>query len=193
MIKVSHPEVQKILHSQNSMVAFVDFFNHSSAEKEYLLASYVKDAYQKKPASRDKFDNELIKIDERLNLCYMVYTGELLRIFPKPQDEKKAWLTPLDIGPEYRGRDSLIVTSIIPLYFRSVRESSYGKDWKLANETLALISQYQHKFGSDLILFSKLKAEILYNKLNLFDRIAGIYGIVGFILLIFQFLSVFSS
>jgi cytochrome c-type biogenesis protein CcsB len=192
MIKISHPEVQKILHVQNPMVAFVDFFNHTSVQKQYLLESYVKDAYQKKPASRDKFDNELIKIDERLNLCYMVYTGELLRIFPKPNDEKKAWFTPLDIGPEYRGQDSLIVTSIIPLYFRSIREASATKNWKTANETLALVRQYQSKFGTDLIpASSKIKVEILYNKLNLFDRIAGIYGIVGFILLILQFLSVF--
>lgn len=192
MIKVSDPSVQKILKIQNSMAAFIDFFNHASAEKEYLLAPFVKEAYQKKPSTRNKFDTELIKIDERLNLCYMVYTGELLRIFPKPNDEKKAWLTPIDIGSEYRGRDSLIVSSIIPLYFHSIRESSSGKEWKSANETLSLVVQYQHKFGADLIPSStKLNVEILYNKLNLFDRIAGIYGIVGFILLIFQFLSVF--
>ena len=192
MIKISHPEVQKILHSQNNMVSFVDFFNQSSAEKEYLLASFVKDAYQKKPGSRDKFDNELIKVDERLNLCYMVYTGELLRIFPKPDDVKKAWFTPIDIGSQYKGNDSLIVTGIVPFYFHSVREASASKNWKTANESLALIKQYQHKFGAEIIpSTSKLKVEILYNKLNLFDRIAGIYGIVGFILLIFQFLSVF--
>jgi cytochrome c-type biogenesis protein CcsB len=192
MIKISHPEVQKILHSQNNMVSFVDFFNQSSAEKEYLLASFVKDAYQKKPGSRDKFDNELIKVDERLNLCYMVYTGELLRIFPKPDDVKKAWFTPIDIGSQYKGNDSLIVTGIVPFYFRSIREASASKNWKTANEALALVKQYQHKFGSEIIpSTSKLKIEILYNKLNLFDRIAGIYGIVGFILLIFQFLSVF--
>jgi cytochrome c-type biogenesis protein CcsB len=192
MIKISHPEVQKILHAQNSMVAFVDFFNQASADKDYMLASYVKDAYQKKPASRDKFDNELIKIDERLNLCYMVYTGELLKIFPKPQDDKKAWITPVEIASEYKGQDSVIVSGIIPFYFHTIKEASESKNWKTANDALALLFQYQRKFGSDIMpSSSRLKVEIIYNKLNLFNRIGGIYGIVGFILLIFQFLSVF--
>ena len=37
----------------------------------------------------------------------------------------------------------------------------------------------------------KIKSEILYNNLNIFQRLSNFYGLIGFVLLILQFIGVF--
>jgi cytochrome c-type biogenesis protein CcsB len=192
MIKVSHPEIQKILHREGSYVSFADVVGDVSGSHPYLLSKYVNDAYQKKPALRNQFDTEIIRLDERINLCYLIYTGDLLRIFPKPGDETKTWYTPVNAGPKFMGKDSLLVTTIVPLYFRTLRDASQIKNDTLSKEALGIIHDFQYKYGRELIPSAfKIKLEIFYNKINIFDRLGSMYGLVGFILLFFQFLSVF--
>ena len=41
---------------------------------------------QKAPKDRDKYDKDLIAVDERVNITYLVYTGALLKIFPFDDD-----------------------------------------------------------------------------------------------------------
>ncbi len=53
---------------------------------DYKLTAEVSNSARKKPLEKNKYDNELIKIDERLNIAYMVYTGSLLKIYPVPHD-----------------------------------------------------------------------------------------------------------
>lgn len=192
MIKVTDPEIREILRTKNNYISFIDVFDFSSPQQNYLLGKYVDIAYQKKPAYRKKFDTELIRIDERINLCYLIYSGEIFKIFPKPNDLKKKWCTPMEIGSVFKGKDSGIVTSMIPLYFRAIRDGAQSGNWKNADEILVLLKTYQNKFGGEIIPPDfKIKLEILYNRLNIFDRLGSIYGLIGFILLIFQFISVF--
>lgn len=43
---------------------------------------------------RGTLDKDILKIDERLNILYMVYSGQLLKIFPKPSDTNNGWVDP---------------------------------------------------------------------------------------------------
>lgn len=189
MIKVSHPEIQKILHIQTSYVSFGGVLNHSD-KSPYVLNTYVNEAYQKKPASRSTFDTEIIRLDERINLCYQIYSGDLLRIFPKRDDPTHTWYSPTSFSKTFSGKDSTFAASILPLYLQSLQNR--GKDPKLTNEAYSLLHTYQQNFGKDIIPSPfKIKLETIYNSLNIFDRLGSIYGLVGFLLLIFQFIAIF--
>ena len=76
VIRVSNPKLQEILGMHSGYASFTDFF---SPDGNYRLKSYVDEAYRKKPANRRKFENEVIRTDERLNICYLVFTRELLK------------------------------------------------------------------------------------------------------------------
>ncbi len=192
MIRVSHPEIQKILKTREHFVAFSDVINFNAAQNPYILSTYVNDAYQKKPAYRSTFDNEMIRLDERVNLCYQVYNGNLLRIFPKRNDSSHTWYSPAGLTGVFKGNDSVMLNSIVPLYLRSLKDAAGSRDYTTPNDALKVMRDYQNKFGAALIPSSfKIKLEALYNRLNLFDRIGSIYGMVGFVLLIFQFMSIF--
>ena len=192
MIKVSHPEIQKILHIHEPYVSFAGVLDRSSAKSQYLLSNYVNDAYQKKPASRNIFDTEIIRLDERINLCYQIYNGDLLRIFPKRSDPTKTWYSPVNFHNAFTSKDSAFVASVLPIYLRSLQEAGTTKNLKLPNEALGLLRDFQTKFGNDLIPTPfKIKLEILYNRVNIFERLGNVYGLVGFILLLFQFIAIF--
>jgi cytochrome c-type biogenesis protein CcsB len=193
MIKVSHPGIMKILHVQRPYVSFDDVIDQSSPIHPYLLNDYVNDAYQKKPGSRGTFDTEIIHLDERINLCYQIYSGDLLRIFPKRSDPTQTWYTPINCKTAFTGKDSLFTTSIIAVYARTLRDATVTKNLKLPDEALGVLHDFQTKAGGDLIPSPlKTKVEILYNRLNIFDKLGSIYGLVGFVLLILQFVTIFA-
>ena len=93
MIKVDHADLRAELKIESKYANFNDFFR---AEDKYIFLDKVNAAYAKKPSLRDKMDKELINVDERLNICYMIYQGSLLKIFPVPNDADNHWVAPLD-------------------------------------------------------------------------------------------------
>lgn len=192
MIRVSHPEIQKILHLKEPYVSFAGVIDRTSVQNPYLLGEYVNKAFQKKPADRNTFDTEVIRLDERVNLCYQIYTGELLRVFPKHADPDHTWYSPANSSKVFTGKDSLFVSSLLPVYVQALREAAHGKSLKQADELVTVLHDYQVKFGGDIIpSATKIKTETVYNELNIFDRLGSVYGLVGFLLLVLQFVAVF--
>jgi hypothetical protein len=192
MIRVSHPDIQNILKINEKLASFNDIINFESKEHEYKLNSYVQQAYQKKPGDRNKFDNEIIKFDERVNLCYMVYTGEFLRLFPKEGDPSKTWVAPNKTAGVFKGEDSLFVEKFLPWYAQTVVESSHTGTWQQADQVVGYLHAFQQKYGGDIIPSDfKVKLETWYASLNIFDRLSSVYGIIGFLLLVLQLWSVF--
>ena len=35
-----------------------------------------------------------MNVDERVNICYMVYNGSFMRFFPIPDDRNNKWISP---------------------------------------------------------------------------------------------------
>ena len=78
IIKVKDLEILKLINQEGSLVSFVSFFDKNN----YILTPYVESAYSKKPIDRGKFDKHIIEVDERVNICSMVFSGDLIKLFP---------------------------------------------------------------------------------------------------------------
>jgi cytochrome c-type biogenesis protein CcsB len=188
IIRSRHPQIQEILGSQEKYFSFASFFHGP----DYILQPFVEKAYRKKPAFRSKFDNEIIRLDERVNIAYLVYTGDMLRIFPKPGDSLMTWYTPLSAKDQFAKEDSFFAGNIISLYIEESRKSLISGNWDEPDKILTGIKNFQNKYGASVIPKGrKIRIEIYLNKSNLFDRISKFYGMIGFILLIYQFIGLF--
>ncbi|MEA1897107.1 MAG: cytochrome c biogenesis protein CcsA, partial [Bacteroidota bacterium] len=190
MIKVSNEEIRKVLGVNNKNASYVDFFNMTS-KGEYKLAGNVQKAYQKKPGLRTKFDQEVMKVDERVNVCYMVYSGSLLRIFPVKNDPNQKWYSPNDAGQMLSSEDSLFVSGVLSLYRNSLmaEENTYN-----LSEIVNGIKKFQELNAGEIYPSrTKTSFEIFYNKAHIFDKLAKYYGIIGFILLLLLLASVLSE
>jgi cytochrome c-type biogenesis protein CcsB len=190
MIKISDPELKKILNIDGKYAAFIDFFRTQDGRSEYILANRVENAFQKKPGMRDKFDNELIKADERLNISYLVYTGYLFRVLPVAGMENNKWLSFPEISESKQINDTVQLRSIIPVYFNQVDHALRTGHWESANEMAGLIEDYQRKIGTEVVpARKKVEMEVLYNELDIFDRLSGYFGILGIVFLIILFMA----
>ena len=190
LIRVGHKQISEILGTNNSLVPFSAFFSKDNAA--YLLSDYVEKANATKPAKRSKFDNELIRVDERVNIFYLVYTGNLLNIFPKQEDPGQKWYPPFNASVNFNSDDSVFVNNIIPYYLSKVREAVGSGNWTNADELVNAVKAFQEKYGAKIIPpSSKIRLELLYNRLDIFQRLSSYYGLIGFVLLMLQFAGIF--
>ncbi len=188
MIKIDDHKLAEIVGIQGKYASFLDFLDPKT--QTYKLKDYVEKAYETKPIHRGMFDKEVMKVDERLNIAYMVYTGEFLKIIPDPHNPDQAWYSPASKVKNLSGKDSLFVTSIVPEYLTSLANGNL----KTANDLLADLKLYQQKFGASIMPSQrKLNAELLYTRLMIFLRLAIFYSMIGFVLLILVFADILRS
>ncbi len=187
VIKVSHPAIKKIvgIPQDQRYFSFSDAFD---SKGRYKLFEAVEIARRKSPAERNQFDKEVLKIDERINILYMVYTGEIFRIFPLKGDPNHTWYSPKSAVEKFPEKEAQIVKLLLIAYFASVERGIKKGDWSLADKVLEKIREYQKNKGSDIYPSEKkIKAELLYNRLNLFERLIFVYLFAGFSLLVLIF------
>jgi cytochrome c-type biogenesis protein CcsB len=118
----------------------------------------------------------------------------MLRLFPHQNSRNNEWY-PAIVSPfPFRGKDSLFVKSILPMYITAIQESAEQGNWSKADEVLGYINDYQKKFGSAVIPSStKIEIEVFYNKSNVFKKLFMFYGLFGILMLILLFVDLFKS
>ncbi|MBF25470.1 MAG: hypothetical protein CMP49_03005 [Flavobacteriales bacterium] len=189
IIKVADEEVSTIINQQSDYVSFISFFSEKS---QYLLTPYVEAAYAKRPIDRTKFDKKILEIDERVNICSMIFSDNLIRIFPSKSSLNAPW-TP-DVSMSVPGVDSLKTNSFKMIYRDLVYTSFSDGNWNSSNSIISFISNYQNEYAFSLLPSNiKVKLEIFYNKLKPFGwtRLFLFYFLVGFFLLFILLFEIF--
>jgi len=187
MIKATHPEVKSLfgMSEDQKYFAFNDIFN---AKGEYKIGDAVSDAHRKKPAERDKFDKDLIKVDERVNVAYMVYQGDMLRAFPYENAHNNKWHTPAEIVKDISAGTRKTLQTLLSNYFHGISEGMDKGNWNSADKAVEAIKEYQSRVGSEVMPGDlRVKLEVLYNSLDIFNKLTPVYLISGLILLMFIF------
>ena len=186
MIKISDKELKRVIGVEGKYAAYMDFIDMTRGV--YKLNDFVQAAYGKKPAQRNMFDKEVMKVDERLNISYMIFTGELLKILPDPNDSHKSWYAPGADLHHVSGDDSMFIATVIPTYLNAIG----GNNLQSANELVAGIQEYQQKFGADIMPSERKRSmEVSYNRMEIFNNLSKFYGLIGFVMLILVFVELF--
>ncbi len=158
----------------------------------YRLGPDVEAAYAKMPGERSKYDKDLMKLDEQVNILHQVFNYQRIKIFPKEDDPNHTWYAPGDDLSVYSGKDSMFVSKVFVWYLVEVQSALRSQDWTKADEVLGMIDTYQQAKSKGLdISPKKMQAEIQYNKMNIFRLCKIGYLITGGILLILSFMGMF--
>ena len=162
------------------------------ADENYMLEQVVLEANEKKPAERNEFDKEILKVDERFNLVFNVLSGNYLKIFPKKDDPSRTWYNPNHSFEDFGEEEARFAIGIIPLYFVNIQNAKASGDWTEAEDALAYIKKYQDVLASDIIPSKeRIEAELWYNSLNLNFWLFQAYFSLGLVLLIMALLKIF--
>ena len=181
-------QLNELLGIEGKYAAYMDFIDRTKGV--YILGDYVSTAYAKKPSKRNMFDKAVMKVDERLNICYMVYTGEFLKILPSPTDPMASWLSPTAHLHGFNSEDSVFLSTIIPTFLASVKNGNISQ----TNELLAGLSVYQKKYGAAILPSeSRTEIEITYNRMMIFNNLGKVYGLLGLIMIILVFVNLFRN
>jgi|WetSurMetagenome_2_1015567.scaffolds.fasta_scaffold02437_2 cytochrome c-type biogenesis protein CcsB len=179
-IRISNKELQGKLGIKGKYASFTDLVNLEGSGS-YKISEEVNSAYAKAPGERSKLDKEIMKIDERVNIVYMIYKGDFLKLFPL-KDGTLDWGSPEVALQKAVGKeDSVYLKNIIPVLTDAIQTNNITTTKQVAGS----VSEYQTRFaGYDLPSKSRTNIEILYYKLSIFEKLFPFYATIGMIMLI---------
>ena len=90
IIKVGNDDLAEELGAIDGYVSFNQLFDYENGGM-YRLSGKVDEVYQKSQTSRNKYDKELLNVDERVNICYEIFNAKMLNLFPLPNDTNGRW------------------------------------------------------------------------------------------------------
>ncbi|MEI7503197.1 MAG: cytochrome c biogenesis protein ResB, partial [Paludibacter sp.] len=90
MIKVNNPQLELKLGAVNGYVSYNMLFDVKKSG-EYKLQSVVEATYQKEESARNKYEKEVLNVDERINICTELYLHTMLALFPTAGVENGKW------------------------------------------------------------------------------------------------------
>ncbi|MDR3177589.1 MAG: cytochrome c biogenesis protein CcsA [Campylobacteraceae bacterium] len=192
IVRVSHPELKKLLDINGSYASFKDFFDKQT--NEYKLQKIIEAAERKKESERNQLDKDIIKADERVNILFSAFTMDLFRIVPKINDKNYQWHSVNSALYTFPEDEASNVRVLFGVYFESIDAAVKNGNWTSADKMAEMIKKYQQAYSGDIIpTQTKIEAEILFNKIKVFDRIYIVYLLSGLILLICIFIKMASG
>jgi cytochrome c-type biogenesis protein CcsB len=173
VIALKNEQIAKQYGLTSGYCAYIQLFEIDGA---YKLQNDLETVYAKSPSERSRFDKDLIKLDEQVNVFYQLVTGQMLNIFPDPDAPNHKWSASNDL---------------LNSYLSDILTGLKTGDWTPAGQSLEAIRNYQKKNTTLRIDNQKLKAELLYNRLKIFQQCKKVYLILGGILLVLSFIALF--
>lgn len=177
----NHPDIKKILNSEAKMVSYASFFN---AEGNYILNEQVKAAQMMLPKDQGVFEKAVIKLDEKINIVNMIFTGSIFKLFPQANDATNTWISPAEILHDHQENESNSAAKTLFInYLQALNDGSNSGNFQNAEVALTQISNFQKTNGSAIMPSdTKLKAELTLNKLDVFNRLRNYYGLLCLLL-----------
>jgi cytochrome c-type biogenesis protein CcsB len=118
-----------------------------------------------------------------------------MRIFPIPNDDNNKWVSLPEVKDvNFNGADSLYVNNVLQLYFQTLRGSKISGDYSQSEELLESIKGFQNKYGKAVMpTDSKISSEIIYNRVDIFNKLYRWYLMFGLSLLLILILQIFND
>lgn len=190
LIKISNSKLADELGIKGNFASFNDLVD--LGQGIYKLRSQVDAAYKKRPNERDKYDKEVVNVDERVNICYQIFNGDFLNVFPDVTDANNTWQTEAKYFSGERSNpspDQLLMSN----YLADLRAAMLSGNFSSADGSLQKLEDFQREHGAELILAdSKVKMEILYNNLNIFGWLSKLCALIGLALLVVHLMTIFN-
>jgi cytochrome c-type biogenesis protein CcsB len=187
-IKKGNDSIRKIIgiDKDEKYASLKSFFD---AKGNYKLSPYLESAYKAQVPS--KFETDFIETDKKVNLLNTALSGQILKIFPIPNDENNKWASYLEIN-HATGTSLDTIKNALPIYLDALMKSSQDDNYTMANTFLVGIENFQKKVGKAVRPSDdKIDSEIMYNKYDIFKNLYYLYMLCGVIMLLFTIVNIF--
>lgn len=189
-LKIGNDSIRKIIgvKPEDKYVAFTSFFD---VKGNYKLSPYLDEAY--KTGNPNQFQKDFIEADKKVNLLNSALGGNILKIFPVPNDKNYKWASYLEINHK-TGTDLDQIKNALPFYLDALAKATKSKDYTLANTMLLGLENFQKKYGKEVRpTDDKITSEILLNKYDVFKNLFWLYMLVGSLMLILVVINILTN
>lgn len=172
-------------------VKATDFFDDKGQNK---LGPYLQEAFA--TTNPNKFQQDFKDAYFRLSLLDRALSGEIIKIYPLLDDENNKWISSVELrSGQYKVSDSLyanFIKNAIPYYLLSLQRAIPTGDYTEADKLLEAFHQNQKNHGSEVLPSDKkVKTEMIYNRLDIFNRLYKYYALVGILMFVVLVLRIF--
>ncbi|MCB1184369.1 cytochrome c biogenesis protein CcsA [bacterium] len=134
------------------------------AQGRYRLADLAAEAHRTPDRDRTKLQRKLISFDERFNILYMTFRGQMLSIYPVPGHDNDKWLDYQQVEKQLTPEQ---VAEYQPAFAALLQGLQSGSDQQIM-DGLRRTDALQHKYGASVLPSQAvLGAELFYNKANI--------------------------
>ncbi len=155
---------------------------------KFVLEDDYNAAFRKKPSEQDKYDQAVIKINDKVQVMNGLLSWQYLRVVPIKNHSNEKWSSVMDSS---FNKDE-VSQQVLGPYLGSVLSAAQNNDWKKADAELQKVKDYQYKWGKNVIPEeNKINLEVFMNKANLFFILLIFYTILGSVLLVLAFIELF--
>ena len=139
-------------------------------------------------AEQTAADRAMLTLDDRVWIVNSLFTHLRPAIFPNPASPQHTWYSPGGCLAAFNEEDALFATRTFTWYLNEVQHAIRSGNWNNADNVLRLIKDFQlENCDGGLINPGRLRAELLYNHLNIFNRSRLGYMLLGGLLLMVAF------
>ena len=195
IIYVREKSVMAVIGMDGKYASFNNFFNQDGS---YKLGKFAEVAFRKKPAEQNKFDKEIIKLNERLEIFMKTFQGNLLNLFPVQNSSNNNWINMNDpiatkplTGPILMLNGDLQLKvfnykNLMALYLNELTSATHSGIYSRANKIIGYIQSIQRQSSAKNLLpsISKVNKEVEYTKSNIFINLKNWYALLSVLLLI---------
>jgi cytochrome c-type biogenesis protein CcsB len=184
-----HEKTKKLIPVKGDLASYSDFFD---ADGRYKLREHVRNAHNTPNKDRGVFEKEMLKLDEKINIVSMVFSGSFMKAFPIPGDPNHTWESPQETHHHHAHQGPTFSQKFYGAYIQAIQKGLHESDWAPAGRLLDDLSRHQRQYGGAVFPSeAKVKAELLLNRMNVFSRLGKLYGLLGLLFLGLLFTSVF--
>ncbi|ATA78049.1 cytochrome C biogenesis protein [Capnocytophaga canimorsus] len=194
-IKKANDSLHKILGVEKGKkyVSAIDFVDKQMRSK---LDPYLQEAYATN--TPNQFQKDFKEADQRLRLLDRALSGDILKIFPLLETDNSKWVSPVEFRYNPEGvKDTLYANFIhgsVPLYLNMLRDAIKTGNYENADALLEAFKKNQKNHGEAVLpAQKKIQAEIVYNKVHIFNRLFQYYLFAGLVLFFVSVIQIFSS
>jgi cytochrome c-type biogenesis protein CcsB len=185
-IKVNNKEVRRQLNIDEKYLSYAGLFSNDG---RYVLIDPVSASFQKPEELRDKTDKAYLQLDDEANILHAFLMGDAITIYPIEGALNNKWYS-LNEAKHHApaSADSLFLAHVFSLYIDALKQGKANNDYANAQSYLEALKKYQQKTGREVMLSpNKIKAELMYNRWLIFERLQNAYALSGFLMLIMFF------
>ncbi len=157
------------------------------------LGPYIEEA--SKTVNKNQFQKDFMKAYENFYLLNEALSGTIFKIFPIPNDDNNRWVSYPELDQvNYSKKDSAIAKNILPYYFEVLREARKDGNYDTADDLLSGITKFQNEFGAAVMPSeNKVKAEVLYNEVDIFNKLYKYFAVFGMLMFVFIIIQIFNE